>query len=255
MSGWTAVVLAGSRPGRDRFAERHGTDLKALIPVAGVPMVRRPVEALLASEWIGRVLVVAQQPERIAEALPADPRLSVAASCDTIAATLEAICADPSIGWPLLVTTADHALLTPPMIDDFCRRSSRSDISMGLVERRALSKRLPDARRTWIRFRGGAYSGANLFQLRTPKSASAIGLWRAIEQDRKKTWRLLWTLGPSLFLGSALRLLTLDKVMHRISNRIGLAIRAVQMRDPLAAVDVDKESDHQLAEAILAGRM
>ena len=40
--GWTAIVLAGSRPGTDSFAAQHGTDLKALIPVAGTPMVRRP---------------------------------------------------------------------------------------------------------------------------------------------------------------------------------------------------------------------
>ena len=97
MSGWTALVLAGSRPGRDSFAESHGTDLKALIPVDGQPMVRRPVTALLASGWIAAVRVLAQQPLRIAEALPADPRLTVAASEATIAATLEAACADSAM--------------------------------------------------------------------------------------------------------------------------------------------------------------
>ena len=254
MSGWTAVVLAGSRPGRDRFAERHGTDLKALIPVAGVAMVRRPVEALLASDWVGRILVVAQQPDRIAAVLPDDPRITVTASQDTIAATLEAICAEPGVSWPVLVTTADHALLDPIMIDDFCRRSSRTDISIGLVERSRLMKRLPGVRRTWLRFRGGAYSGANLFQLRTPKSAAAIRLWRAIERDRKKRLRVLWQLGPVLFLGAAFRLLTIERVMHRLSVRLGLAVRIVEMRNPLAAVDVDKPSDHRLAEAILAGK-
>jgi hypothetical protein len=33
MSGWTAVLLAGSRPGIVQFAQSHGSDLKALIPV------------------------------------------------------------------------------------------------------------------------------------------------------------------------------------------------------------------------------
>ncbi len=72
---WTAVVLAGSRPGRDAFAEQFGTDLKALIPVAGEPMVRRPVRALLQNENIGKVLVLSQSPDRIAAALPNDPRV------------------------------------------------------------------------------------------------------------------------------------------------------------------------------------
>ncbi len=110
MTGLTAIVLAGSRPGRDAFAEQYGADLKALIPIAGEAMVRRPVAALLASDRIGQVVVLAQQPERIGAALPADPRLSVERSGETIAATLDRLCNDPATSWPLLVTTADHAL-------------------------------------------------------------------------------------------------------------------------------------------------
>ncbi|HEU5285018.1 MAG TPA: nucleotidyltransferase family protein [Sphingomicrobium sp.] len=254
MSGWTALVLAGSRPGRDPFAASHGTDLKALIPVGGEPMVRRPVAALLASERIGQVRVLAQQAPRIAQALPADPRLTVEPSAGTIATTLERVCADPATRWPLLVTTADHALLDTAMIDDFCDRSAQADIAIAVVERKALLDRLPATRRTWIAFRGGAWSGANLFLLRSPKVAPAIALWRSVEQDRKKGWRLLWAMGPALFLGSVLRLLTLDQALGRIGRRLGLDVRAVAMANPLAAVDVDKESDHVLVEAIVAGR-
>ena len=59
---YTAIVLAGSRPSRDVFAEQFRTDLKALIPVAGEPMVRRPVRALLESEHVASVLVLSQAP-------------------------------------------------------------------------------------------------------------------------------------------------------------------------------------------------
>jgi hypothetical protein len=122
VTGWTALVLAGSRPGTDAFAQSHGTDLKALIRVGGEAMVRRPVAALLGSSRIAAVRVLAQQPDRIAAVLPADPRLTVAHSGATIAATLDAICNDPTVKWPVLVTTADHALLDAAMIDDFPQR-------------------------------------------------------------------------------------------------------------------------------------
>ena len=69
---WTAVVLAGSRPGRDAFAEQFDTDLKALIPVGGEPMVGRPVRALLESGEIGKIIVMTQEPGRIGEMLPND---------------------------------------------------------------------------------------------------------------------------------------------------------------------------------------
>ena len=247
-------MLAGSRPGSDAFAERHGTDLKALIPVGGEPMVRRPVLALLASDRIAMVRVLAQQPDRVGAVLPAHPKLTVEASSDTIAATLERVCNDPATAWPVLVTTADHALLNPAMIDDFCGRAGDADIAIAMVERRALLERLPETARTWIRLKGGAYSGANLFLLRSPKAGSAIALWRSVEQDRKKGWRLLMALGPALFAGAALRLLTLDQLLARIGARLDLDIRAIAMTDPLAAVDVDKPDDHRLVEAILAAR-
>ncbi len=251
---WNAIVLAGSRPGADPFAQAHGTDLKALIPVGGVPMVARPVAALLAAPEIGHVRVLAQLPDRIAFVLPDDPRLSVEPSGATIAATLEAILADAGTSYPLLVTTADHALLDPAMIADFCAQAKGTDVAIGLVERKALMKRLPNTQRTWLSFRGGSYSGANLFAFGGPEAAQAVALWRSVEQDRKKGWRMIAALGPAVLLGAVFRLRTLDETLASVGRRLGLQIRKVELANPLAAVDVDKPADHELVTAILEGR-
>lgn len=251
---WTGFVLAGSRPGPDAFAKAHGTDLKALIPVGGLPMVARPVTTLLQSPEIDRVRVLAQQPGRIGAVLPEDGRLSVEPSAATIAATLDAILSDPATRFPLLVTTADHALLDPSMIADFCAKSAGADLAIGLVERRPLVARLPDTQRTWLKFRGGAYSGANLFAFGSAKAARAVALWRSVEQDRKKGWRMIAALGPAILLGAVLRLRTLDQTLASVGKRLGLDIRKVELANPLAAVDVDKPADHELVTAILEGR-
>ena len=250
----TAVVLAGSRPGTDPFAQRYGTDLKALIPVGGEPMVRRPVRALLASANVDGIRVLAQQPERVREVLPADLRISVEESGETIAATLERLCVDPDLQWPILVTTADHALLTPEMVADFLAKAAGADVAIGIVSRDALMKRLPQTQRTWLKFRGGAYSGANLFLLGTPKVRSTIELWRSNEQNRKKAWRMLLTVGLFAGLGALLRLRTLQQTLDSVGRKLNLNIRAVELSDPLAAVDVDKPADHELVTAILEGR-
>jgi GTP:adenosylcobinamide-phosphate guanylyltransferase len=248
---YIAIVLAGSRPGRDAFAEAYGTDLKALIPVGGEPMVRRSVRALLASESVGKVIVLSQAPERIAAVLPEGAE--VGESRETIAATILALCEDADTQWPLLVTTADHALLDAATVDEFCRAAG-ADIAIGVVEQAGLMRRLPGTRRTWVKFRGGAYTGANLFALRSPAVAPAIHLWRSVEQDRKKGWRLLLMFGPAALLGAGLRLLSLDSVLARAGRKLGLTIKAVRLSNPLAGVDVDKSADHVLAEAILEGR-
>jgi GTP:adenosylcobinamide-phosphate guanylyltransferase len=251
---YTAIVLAGSRPGRDAFAEQYGADLKALIPVGGEPMVQRPVRALLASESIGNIVVLSQAPDRIAAAVSGDPRVKFRNSGGTIAETMLQLCSVATTAWPLLVTTADHALLDAAMVEEFLAGAGGADVAVGVVERKVLMRRFPGAERTWLKFRGGGYTGANLFALKSPAVRPAIELWRSVEQDRKKAWRVISLLGPATLIAAALRLVSLDEVMAQLGSRLGLSVKAVQLSNALAGVDVDKPTDHALAEAILAGK-
>jgi hypothetical protein len=140
------------------------------------------------------------------------------------------------------------------MIDEFCDLAEPADIAIGVVERDTLTARLPQSQRTWIRFKSGAYSGANLFQLSGTRALPALELWRSVEQDRKKAWALLWAFGPLNFLAAALRVRTIHETLDRIGERLGARVEAIDLSDPLAAVDVDKLSDHKLVEKLLAER-
>jgi GTP:adenosylcobinamide-phosphate guanylyltransferase len=250
---YTAVVLAGSRPGRDPFAAQFGHDIKALIAVAGEPMVRRPVRALLASASVEQVVVLSQAADRISAVIPKSWGVRILQSSGTIAQTITGLCNDAETRWPLLVTTADHALLDPAIIDEFCSGAGASDLAVGVVERDVMLRRFPDAERTWLRFRGGAYTGANLFALASPKVEPAIALWRSVEQDRKKGWRLVAVVGGLVLVGTLLRLLSIDQVLARVGRKLGLKIAAVRLSNPVAGVDVDKPSDHTLVENVLKG--
>ncbi len=254
MTNWTALLLAGSRPGGDPLTRSLGCDYKPLLPIKGEPMLLRPIRALLAEPKIAGIRVLTQHPERLAGVLPHDPKVQVEVSQETIASTLAAICADPASRFPLLVTTADHALLSPEMVAEFIDRSGDCDIAVAFVESRPLLARFPDAKRTWLRFGREKYSGANLFALNTPRAAVAIERWRAIEQDRKKGWRVLLQLGLPLFLGAVLRVRDLVQTGHRLSLQLGVVIKPVVMSDPLAAIDVDKPADFSLVKLILDGR-
>lgn len=217
-------------------------------------MVARPARALLESRNVGSIIVLCQAPARLTEALPRSERISIRRSAGTIAQTMLELIRDPTIQWPLLVTTADHALLDPPTVEEFCASAAGSDIAIGVVERTDLLRRLPDSRRTWLKFRGGSYTGANLFALASPRVAPAIEQWRSVEQGRKKGWRIIGLLGPVLLLGVMLRLLTLEQVLVRAGRRLNLSLKPVRLSNPLAGVDVDKMSDHALAQSIIEGK-
>lgn len=253
MSRYTALLLAGERPGGDPFARSQGVEAKALIAVGGEPMVTRPLAALTGSRKVEQVLVLTQHPEQIAPVLPDNPKWAVVESRGTIAETLLALGERGDAPWPLVVTTADHALLTTAMVDQFLAEADGADLAIAVVTRSSFRRRFPDNRRTWIGFRGGRYTGANLFALGSPRALEAVRLWRGIEQDRKKGWRLLLALGWPGLLG-LLRLRTLDQTVAAMSARLGLTARLVRMEDPLAAIDVDKPADLALAERLIGQR-
>lgn len=251
---WTVLLLAGSRPGGDPLTRSLGVDYKPLLPIAGEPMLLRPIRALLEVEEVASIRVMTQQPERLAGVVPDDPRVIVERSEPTIAATLLRYCEDPATPFPLLVTAADHALLTPEMVREFLAASTDCDISVAMVSRTNMLRRFPDAQRTWLRFGREQYSGANLFALRTPAAKAGVERWRAIEQDRKKGWRVLMQLGLPLFLGAVLRVRDIHQTARGLSRSLKTRIKAVVMSDPIAAIDVDKAADYSLVNDILAGR-
>jgi len=252
MSGWSALLLAGSRSKGDPGASLL-TGHKALIDVAGVPMVLRPLRALLDS-GIDRVAVLTQDPDKLRPVLPDDPRVSLKLSAGTIAETIAGLIHRGELNYPALVTTADHALLDPAIIAEFTAAAADADLAIGLVEEQRLAARFPGSKRTWIGFKGGRYTGANLFAFGSDKVIAAIDKWRAVEQDRKKGWRVLAALGPALLMGAVLKLRTVQQSAAAVGRRLGLNIRIVELSDPKAAIDVDKPADLDLVTDILEGR-
>ena len=254
MSGWTALLLAGSRPGGDPFAASQGVAAKALIPVGGVPMVARVAETLLACPAVGRIVVLTDRPDALRPVLPPSSRIEIGVSGASIAATVRRFAEADLAPWPLFVTTADHALLSPETVAAFLAHVRASDdVALGVVERAVVRGRFPGNRRTWIKLRRGWWTGANLFALAGPRALEVVGWWADVEQERKKGWRLLAKLGPGLLARALARRLTLGEAAAALGGRLRVSIKAVPLDDPLAAVDVDKPSDLALAESVVAG--
>ena len=116
-----AIVMAGSRPGPDPLLSGTGVSTKALLPVAGTPMLVHVVRALRASPLVGPITVLAQNSAELADepGLAGLADLHFADSGQGISSSLAA--ALPPGDEPLLGTPADNVLLTPMMVADFVR--------------------------------------------------------------------------------------------------------------------------------------
>lgn len=253
------LVLAGLRGEDDPLAHARGVGHRALVPVGGVPMLLRVVRTLRGVSALARIRISIDAPDvlddvaELAE-LRQTGALGTHTSLDSPSRSVLDALGDSD--GPVLVTTADHALLTPAVVEQFLAESERSgaDVTVGLVERGVVENRFPDTTRTWLRFRDGDYTGANLFAFRTPAARRAAAFWVQAEDFRKRPWRMVAAFGPvplALFLA---RRLTLDAALERASQSIGTRVGAVRLTHAEAAIDVDRITDLELAERILAER-
>lgn len=220
-------------------------------------MLLRVLDSLAASTAVDGVMLVGpgagqldQCPElveRLATGaiawLPPQPSPSLSAM-----AALEQLPADR----PVLLTTADHALLQARWIDAFCERAlvSGADALVGLARLADVQAAFPDSRRTALRFRDGACCGCNLFAFLTPAGLRAPAFWRRMEQQRKKPHRLAAALGVGTLVAYLCGRLTLAAALCRLSDRVGTRIGAVLLDDPHAAVDVDSVADYELVRRL-----
>jgi CTP:molybdopterin cytidylyltransferase MocA len=258
MRPWTAIILAGQRPGENDFAEAHGVAAKALIPVAGEPMLGRVVHTLLACPSIGRIVVLAQQVEALIAGelawLAREPRVTASEAGDGISASVGAVAGTPVAPYPLLVTAADHPLLRPEMVEAFLTGAGEADAAFAMVERATVERVHPDTKRTWLKAADGHYSSANLYALVTPASRKATDFWAGAEKDRKRTLKLLSFFGPAIFVRAVTRTISLEAAAERVGRKAGIRLKAVLLPFADAAIDVDKPADLALAERILAAR-
>ncbi len=253
-----ALVLAASRP-QDPVARHAGQSHKALVRVAGVAMLVRVLRALRESHSVGPIAVCVEAGTALRGAEPELDRLLAAGDVTLIDAAaspsrsvLQALATLPP---PLLITTADHPLLSAAMVDGFCAAvPADADAAVAVVRASLLQRRYPDAIRTYYRFAGEGYSGCNLFLLQSPAARNLVDLWQRLERHRKRPWRLIAEVGPLALLRFLLGRLSLEGAMRHLSAKAGAAVRAVELPFPEAAIDVDKPADLELAETILADR-
>jgi len=250
---FTALIMAGSRPSGDPLATAMGVPLKALIPVAGVPMLTRVVSAVMESRHIGRIIICGL--DRAQADLP--PRHSARVEHITAAASPGASAAkairELGLTAPILITTADHPLLTNAMVDEMCAAAlpEHADVSFGLAAAEPVARIFPGIRRTHHRFRDGTFCGCNLFGLLTPAGCGAPTLWMKVERHRKKPWRLISLLGAGAVIRYFLGRLALADITALGKARLGLQAQPVILSDAVAGFDVDTVAQRDAAEVYL----
>ncbi len=261
LSAVTALVLAGARPGLDPVAQVAGVPIKVLVPVGGMSMVARVLKTLETSSLIEQRVLCGPSREIVEKQdglrdLVEKKVVRWVAPQQGPSISVKHFLEESPQDIPLLVTTADHALLTVEMVDYFLQEASRAqvDVAVALVPYSLVTALYPQSKRTVIKFREGGYCGCNLFFLATSKSARLVEFWTQVERERKQPLRLIRRLGLFTLIRYVLGALSLTDALAELSRRIGVSIKEIILPFPEAAIDVDTPQDLALVKQIVEER-
>ncbi len=254
----SAIVLAGERPGSSKLALAQDKPASVLVSIAGKSCIEYVIAALRASSTVrGGVIVgpsaAITETDTVMQTLISggdfqwvEPAIGPSASALRALARLNR--------YPALLTAGDHALLEPPIVDEFCAMATglSADFVIGLVPRDLVRSEFPESQRTVLRFRDGAYCGSNLFLVNNERGKAALLLWTRLEANRKRPWRIAHQLGWRTMVRYVRRALSTSDVCQILSEASGCKVGICAVNSAKAAVDVDSSDDLRLAERILA---
>ena len=255
---FSAVVLAGERPGGSPLSRELGLMASVLVDVAGKPAVQRVIEALSDAQSISSGLLCGpvEQVFRDApefSAILANSDFSwIAPAAGPSASAIKGV--EKLDQYPVLLTSGDHALLTAQLVDRFCRQAleTGADIVVGLTPWAMVQEAFPDSKRTVQHYSDGAFCGTNLFAVLNPDGLAALEFWQSVEAQRKRPWKIAGKLGVGFLSRFLLRRVSLHGALQRLSEVTGCKTDFVQINSARAAVDVDSVADQKLAESILS---
>jgi len=251
----SAAILAGySAQESNPLAEYTQGRSKALIPIAGKPMIAYVIAALSGSRYVRNIVIVGLE-----EALTVDSCVPIEylQGSGDIVDNLEVAVRHVLDRWPeteaILNSGADIPLITSEVVDAFVEAclESNHDFYYSIVERSVMERRFPSARRTFARLREGTFVGGDLTLLRPSALKADLELMRALAGKRKNVLKQARMFGLRMLVRFVLGRVTLAQAEAHASKVLGIRGRAVICPYAEIGMDVDKPFQLEIARAEL----
>jgi GTP:adenosylcobinamide-phosphate guanylyltransferase len=222
-----------------------------MINIAGQPMLDWVLEALRGTSIQRPYVIVIDDVKAVPTHADAQTMPAEASAPASALAALSCLSS-----YPVLITTGDHPLLTSEMIAYMTKQAKhvQADVLVGLATAETIQATYPETSRTYFNLGGTRVSGCNLFAITSVHGLKLLERWQHLERNRKKPWKLAAAFGVTPIILFALGLLTPQRAFAHVSKQLGIVVQPVFLPFAEAAIDVDKPSDHALAERILQKR-
>ena len=253
-----AIVTAGGIPLPEdplyAYTEGHS---KALLEIAGKPMIQWVLDALSAAQKVDNVILIGVSPKngltcsKPLHFLPNEGRMLA----NIVAGVNQSLALNPQTE-RVLIVSSDIPAISGEMVDWLVTAIEKdpADIYYGVIPREVMEKRYPDSRRTWTPLKDLEVCGADINATHVRMATEHLEMWEALIGNRKSPLRQAATIGLGTLFLVALRRLTLTELVTRVCSRIGIEGRAIVWPWAEAGMDVDKPHQLEIMRADLEKR-
>jgi len=251
-----AIITAGGipRPEDPLYSYSHG-DSKALIDIAGKPMIQWVLDALGDAKKVDNVIIVGLSAK--SGVTCKKPMYFVSNQGRMLANIVTGIKKALEINKKnqyVLIVSSDIPTLKPEMVDwlvDTCMET-KDDLYYGICPREVMEKRFPDSKRTYTKLKDIDLCGADINITHVRMATEHLDLWESLIGSRKNALRQASMVGWDTFFQVATRSITLENLVAKVCDRIGVKGRAILWPHAEPCMDVDKPHQLELLRADLA---
>ena len=243
-----AIITAGGipQPGDPLYTYSKG-DSKALIEIAGKPMVQWVLDALGDAKRVDNVIVIGLSPK---SDLTCKKPLHYISNqgrmlANIVAGVNKSIELNQKSEYVLLVSS-DIPTLKSDMVDWLVKTAmqTRDDLYYGVCPREVMETRFPASKRTYTKLKDMEVCGADINVIHVSMTTDHLDTWEELIGNRKSPLRQAAVIGWDTLYQLFRRQFTLQGLVERASERIGIKGRAIIWSQAEPCMDVDKP--HQL---------
>ena len=250
MTKMDAVVLAGGLMSLEDPLYSQGKEgYRSLIDILGIPMAQRVINALSASTTISEVYVVGLTAESgLTSEKPLHFLHDQGGLFENIRYGVLRAAKDHPDQYKVIIASADIPAVRPEMVDWLASEVLKDNASLiyyNVIPQSVMEARFPGSKRSFIHFRDIAVCGGDLNAVDTRLFLLEQPIFKQLIGERKHPLKQARMLGFDNLLLVALRMTTLEKIVRRISKRLGFDARALIC--PYAEMAMDADKPHQLA--------
>ncbi len=253
-----AIISAGGVPSEDDplFAYTQGRP-KALLPIAGRPMIAHVVDAFAHTPGVEHIVIIALPEE--GEYTFSTP-VEYVPDAGSLIANAEAGLQYAMERYPeldaVLLSSSDVPLITPEIITQFVQECLRTDHDLyyPIVERSVMEARFPESRRSYAHLKEGDFAGGDVFLVRPTLATDHTHLMDKLAAARKNVLQQARMVGMWTFIKLITRQLTIEEGARRVGKVLGIRARIIPAPWAEIGMDVDKPFQFEIVRREIEAR-